>query len=167
VLAGIINVGILPRLLPVVGAMAVVGGLAALWLARGRGEEAAVAGGHLTNPFSLKAALSFGLFYAVILLAVRAAQVYFGDGGAYAAAAVSGIAEVDAATIAFSRLGPMADAWRTPASAVTLAALVNTFVKMGLAIGVGGGRFRAYVAVALGLMVLVGAATGAWVYLRF
>ena len=166
-LAGIINAGILPRLLPVVGAMAAVGGLAALWLARGPGDEPTASGGNLSNPFSLKAALSFGLLYALILLAVRAAQVYFGDGGTFAASALSGVADVDAVTIAFSRLGPMTDDWRTPASAVTLAVVVNTLVKMGLGIGVGGGRFRRHVAVALGLMALVGGATGALVYLRF
>jgi uncharacterized membrane protein (DUF4010 family) len=166
-LAGIINVGILPRLLPVVGAMAIVGGLAALWLGRDSGEESAASGGHLSNPFSFKAALAFGLLYAVILLAVRAAQVYFGDGGTYAAAALSGVADVDAVTIAFSRLGPMADEWRTPAAAVTLAAVVNTITKLGLGVGVGGGRFRRHVAVSLGLTALVGGAAGALVYLRF
>ena len=166
-LAGIINAGILPRLLPVVGAMAAVGGLAALWLARGPGDEPTASGGNLSNPFSLKAALSFGLLYALILLAVRAAQVYFGDGGTFAASALSGVADVDAVTIAFSRLGPMTDDWRTPASAVTLAVVVNMIVKMGLGIGVGGGRFRRHVALALGLMALVGGATGALVYLRF
>ena len=166
-LGGIINAGILPRLLPVVGAMAVVGGLVALWLAQGPGDEPIASGGHLTNPFSLKAALSFGVLYALILLAVRAAQVYFGDGGTYAASALSGVADVDAVTIAFSRLGPMADDWRTPAAAVTLAALVNTLVKMGLGIVVGGGRFRLYVAIAFGLMALAGGAAGALVYLMF
>jgi uncharacterized membrane protein (DUF4010 family) len=167
VLAGVINAGILPRLLPVVGSMAVVGGLAALWLARGPGDEPTASGGNLANPFSLKAALSFGLLYALILLAVRAAQVYFGDGGTYVASALSGVADVDAVTIAFSRLGPTADEWRTPASAVTLAAVVNMFVKIGMGVGVGGGRFRRYVAVSLGLMALVGGATGVFVYLRF
>lgn len=167
VLGGIINARILPRLLPVVGVMAVVGGLAALWLARDPGDDPMGSGGHLANPFSLKAALSFGVLYAIILLAVRAAQAYLGDGGTYAAAALSGVADVDAVTIAFSRLGPMADDWRTPAAAVTLAAVVNMLVKMGMGVGAGRGRFRRYVAVSLGLMALVGGATGAIVYLRF
>lgn len=167
VLGGIINAGILPRLLPVVGVMAAVGGLAALWLARDPGDDPLGSGGHLANPFSLKAALSFGVLYAIILLAVRAAEAYLGDGGSYAAAALSGVADVDAVTIAFSRLGPMADEWRTPAAAVALAAVVNTLVKMGMGVGAGGGRFRRYVAVSLGLMALAGGATGAIVYLRF
>jgi hypothetical protein len=48
-----------------------------------------------------------------------------------------------------------------------LAAVVNMFVKIGMGVGVGGGRFRRYVAVSLGLMALVGGATGVLVYLRF
>jgi uncharacterized membrane protein (DUF4010 family) len=166
-LAGIINTGILPRLLPVVGAMAVVGGVAALWLARGPGDEPLASGGTHANPFSLKAALAFGLMYGLILLGVRAAQVYFGDRGTYAASALSGVVDVDAVTIAFSRLGPTADNWRTPASAVALAAVVNTMVKMGLGIGVGGGVFRRHVGVALGLMALAGGAAAALVYSLF
>jgi uncharacterized membrane protein (DUF4010 family) len=167
VLAGVVNVGILPRLLPVVGAMAVVGGIAALWLAHGGAGEPLASGGHLTNPFSLRAALSFGLLFALILLGVRAAQEYLGAGGTYVASALSGVADVDAVTIAFSRLGPGADGWKTPAAAVTLAAVVNTLVKLGLGVALGAGRFRRHVAVALGLVALAGAAAGAVVYLRF
>jgi len=167
VLAGVVNAGILPRLLPVVGVMAVVGGIAALWLARGGAGEPLASGSHLTNPFSLKAAFSFGVVFALILLGVRAAQEYLGDGGTYVASALSGLADVDAVTVAFSRLGPLADGWKTPAAAVTLAAVVNTLVKLGLGVGFGAGRFRRHVAVGLGLVALAGAAAGAVVYLRF
>lgn len=167
VLAGVVNAGILPRLLPVVGATAVVGGVAAWWLERQHAGEPVAPGGHLTNPFSLKAALSFGLVFALILLGVRAAQEYLGNGGVYAASAISGLADVDAVTIAFSRLGAGVDAWRTPAAAVTLAAIVNTLVKLGLGVTLGAGRFRRNVAGALGAMALAGAVAGAVVYLRF
>jgi hypothetical protein len=74
---------------------------------------------------------------------------------------------VDAVTIAFSRLGPVADGWRTPAAAVTVAAVMNTLVKLGLGVGLGAGRFRRQVALALGLMAAAGAAAGVAVYLRF
>ena len=167
VLAGVVNAGILPRLLPVVGAMAVVGGVAAWWLQRRSTGEPVASSGHLTNPFSLRAALSFGVVFALILLGVRAAQEYLGGGGSYAAAAIAGIADVDAVTITFSRLGPAVDGWKTPAAAVTLAAVVNTVVKLGLGVGLGAGRFRRQVAVALGVTALAGAAAGAVVYLRF
>jgi uncharacterized membrane protein (DUF4010 family) len=167
VLAGVVNAGILPRLLPVIGAMAVVGGIAALWLVRSGTGEPLASGGHLANPFSLRAALTFGAVFALILLGVRAAQEYLGEGGTFVASALSGVADVDAVTIAFSRLGPVADGWRTPAAAVTLAAVVNTLVKLGLGVGLGAGRFRRHVAVALGVVALAGAAAGAVVYLRF
>jgi uncharacterized membrane protein (DUF4010 family) len=167
VLAGVVNAGILPRLLPVVGAMAVVGGVAAIWLARSSAEEPLAPTGHIANPFSLRAALSFGILFALILMLVRAAQEYLGAGGSYGAAALSGVADVDAVTIAFSRLGQGSDGWRTPAAAVTLAAVVNTLVKLGLAVGFGAGRFRLKVALALAVVALSGAAVGAVVYLRF
>jgi len=167
VLAGIVNAGILPRLLPVAGAMAVVGGIAAYWLSRsGTGDQVAP-GHHLANPFSLRAALSFGAVFALILLGVRAAQVYLGARGTYAAAGISGVADVDAVTIALSRLGPGEDAWRTPAAAVALAAVVNTLVKLGIGVGFGAGRFRRQVALAMGIVALAGIAAGAAVYLRF
>lgn len=167
VLAGIVNAGILPRLLPVVGAMAVVGGIGAWWLARSAPGESVASGGHISNPFSLRAALTFGAVYALVLLLVRAAQETLGDNGTYAASALSAVADVDAVTIAFSRLGPVADGWRTPAAAVTVAAVMNTLVKLGLGVGLGAGRFRRQVAVALGLMAVAGAGAGVAVYLRF
>jgi uncharacterized membrane protein (DUF4010 family) len=147
--------------------MAVVGGVAAIWLARSSAEEPLAPTGHIANPFSLRAALSFGILFALILMLVRAAQEYLGAGGSYGAAALSGVADVDAVTIAFSRLGQGSDGWRTPAAAVTLAAVVNTLVKLGLAVGFGAGRFRLKVALALAVVALSGAAVGAVVYLRF
>lgn len=167
VLAGAVNAGLLPRLLPVIGVMAVVGGLAALWLARDGGTERSADGGRLANPFSLRAALSFAVVFALILLAVRAAREFLGDGGTFAASALSGLADVDAVTIALARLGPSPDGWRTAAAAVTLAAVVNTLVKLGLAVGLGAGRFRRHVALALGATAAAGAAAGVLVYLRF
>ncbi len=93
--------------------------------------------------------------------------MYFGAGGTYAAAGLSAIADVDAVTIAFSRLGPGDTAWRMPAAAVTVAAVTNTLVKLGIAVGMGAGRFRRYAAVSLGAMALVGAAVGVVVYIAF
>lgn len=166
VLGGIINADILPRLLPVVGAMAVVGGVAAWWLARSATGDGVGSGSHISNPFSLRAAVSFGAVYALVLLLVRAAQEWLGDGGTYVASALSAVADVDAVTIAFSRLGPLSDGWRTPAAAVTVAAVTNTLVKLGMGVGMGSGRFRRQMAVSLGLMAAAGAAAGVAVYLR-
>lgn len=167
VLASAVNIGILPRLAPAVFAMTAAGVAGAWVVARGASTEAAPKGAKFTNPFSLKAAVAFGLIYSAVLLVVRAATEYLGTGGMYAAAALSSVADVDAVTIAFSRLGPGETAWRAPAAAVTLAAVVNTLVKLGLAAGLGRGAFRGHVAWALGIMAAVGAAAGVAVYLGF
>jgi uncharacterized membrane protein (DUF4010 family) len=167
VLAGAVNAGILPRLMPVVGVMALAGLVAAWMLSRRRAEETSESSAQIKNPFSLKAALSFAVIYAVVLLVVRGAREYFGTGGTYAAAGLSAVADVDAVTIAFSRLGPGDTLWRVPAAAVTVAAVANTLVKLGIGVGLGAGRFRRYMALSLGSVAVVGAAAGIVVYTAF
>jgi len=164
VLAGAVNAGILPRLLPVVGAMALSGLIAAWVLSRRRPDETNESGAGIRNPFSVVAALSFAAIYGVVLLVVRGSGEYFGAGGTYAAAGLSAVADVDAVTIAFSRSGPGLTAWQVPAAAVAVAAVTNTLVKLGIGVGMGAGRFRRYMAVSLGVMAAAGAAAGVLVY---
>jgi len=102
-----------------------------------------------------------------VLLVVRGAGEYFGSGGTFAAAGLSAVADVDAVTIAFSRLGPGAAGWQTPAAAVTVAAVTNTVVKLGIALGMGAGRFRRYAAVSLAAIAAAGAVAGVIVYTSF
>jgi len=166
VLAGAVNAGILPRLLPVVFVMALAG-LVAAWVLSRRRDEPSESSSQIKNPFSLVAALSFAVIYAVVLVLVRGAGVYFGAGGTYAAAGLSAVADVDAVTIAFSRLGPGDTFWRMPAAAVTVAAVANTLVKMTIALAMGSPRFRRYVAVSLGATAALGATAGLVVYWRF
>ena len=167
VLAGAVNTGILSRLMPTVLAMMLVGSLAAWRLARGGAKESIAAGERIRNPFSLRAAATFAVIYGIILVAVHAANVYLGSGGMYAAAALASVADVDAVTIAFTRLGAASAAWRSPAAAVAVAMVMNTLVKLALAWFRGAGGFRRYLATALGAMAVVGAAAGLVVYLRF
>src|SRR5207253_552331 len=70
VLAGAVDLGILPRLLPVLAVMALVGGAAAWLVGRGRAGRTPSADDTLTNPFSLRAALTFAAVYALVTLAV-------------------------------------------------------------------------------------------------
>ncbi len=166
VLAGAINAGILPRLLPVLLFMSLAGAVAAWILSRSGAEQGKESGAKIANPFSLRAALTFAVIYGVVLVVVRGAREYLGSGGVYAAASLSAVADVDAVTIAFARLGPGDAAWRVPALAVTVAAVTNTLVKAGLAVGLGAGRFRRYVAVSLGAIAVVGGIGGAIAYLQ-
>jgi uncharacterized membrane protein (DUF4010 family) len=146
----------------------VVAGVVAAWLLSKRAAAVAVApsDAHLANPFSLREALSFGALYALILLGARAAQEYLGTQGMYLAAAVSGVVDVDAVTIAFTRLGAASDGWQAPAAAVTIAVVTNTLVKLGIALAAGGSGFRQSVTIALGVMAIVGAVAGASVFVH-
>jgi uncharacterized membrane protein (DUF4010 family) len=72
-----------------------------LWL-KGRDEPHVMPAQE--NPSELKAALVFGLVYAVVRLAVAVAKAHFGDRGLYVVAALSGLTDVDAITLSTSQL---------------------------------------------------------------
>ncbi len=166
VFAGAIDSDILSRLLPVVAAM-IATGVAGAWIvARRRGPEVATSATRIQNPFSLKQAFTWAIIYGVVLLVARGATEYLGQGGVFAVAALSAVADVDAVTIAYTQLGAREGLWRVPAAAIALAAVINTLVKLGIAWMRGAGSFRPRVAAALGAMALAGAAAGVVVYLR-
>ena len=164
VLVGAVHPGILPRILPVVGAMGITGAAAAWRLGR-RAERAENSSSApvIANPFSLTAALMFGVVFALVVLLVRAAQESFGAHGIYVAAALAALADVDAVSIAVTRLGAGTSDWQVPATAVTVALVTNTLVKLGISLAMGAGGFRRYVAIALGLTAAAGALVGAMI----
>ncbi len=163
--AGAVNRGMLPRLLPVVAAM-IVSGLGAAWLiGRRRAAGAVTAAERIRNPFSLREALFWAALYAVILLLAKAGTELLGEGALLLVAAVSGVADVDAVTIAFTQLGGRTLEWRMPAAGITVAIVVNTLVKLGIAWVRGAPAYRRLAALALGAMAVVGTGTGAVVYL--
>jgi len=166
VVAGVVASGVLPRLIPILAAMALVGFGAAAWLGRAAPADFGPARKRLPNPFSLRRAMTFGAIYALVRLAVRAAQEYLGGGGMLAAAFVSGLADMDAPTIALARGGALAGSWRVPAAAIGVAAIANTLAKLGLAIALGSGAFRRFVAIALGAVAIAGAIVTAAIYAR-
>jgi uncharacterized membrane protein (DUF4010 family) len=164
VLAGITNAGIVPRLLPVALGMALAGAVAARLITR-KDRQAAERRPQLKNPFSLRQAAFFGAVYAAIVLAVRAAQEYLGEAGLFAAAVLGSVADVDAATIAFTNMGAGDPPWRTGAALITVAAVSNTLVKLGIGAARGGMEFRRNLALGLGTMAVAAAAIGTIVYL--
>jgi len=164
VLAGAVNTGILPRVVPMALAMAIVGLVASRVIARPKDRDVVEAGERIRNPFSLRQAAVFAAIYAAILLTVRATQVWMGSAGVYAAAALGSLADVDAVTIAFTRLGPGDTMWRTAGAAVAVAVVMNTLVKLAIGWSRGSGAFRRDIARALGIMALAGAGVGAATY---
>jgi uncharacterized membrane protein (DUF4010 family) len=164
VLASVFNRSLfVPLAVPMV-AMSVVGlaGAGVLWrMAPSRGESPGVR--EIANPLELGMALRFGAFLAVVAVATRYFQDWFGTAGVYAVAALSGITDVDAVTISVARMAHTDLASAAATGAIVTAASVNTVIKGGMALVVGGQRvgwrvIAVYVAVlaAGGLAVWLG-----------
>jgi uncharacterized membrane protein (DUF4010 family) len=118
--------------------MVVTYGTAWLLWRRSRSHESGEAD-PLQNPFELRPALLFAALLSAILLLSRALAEHFGDTGIYLLAAASGIADVDAITLSLADMTG-GDTLTTPAAAfaILIAACVNSLVKSGLSLGIGG-----------------------------
>lgn len=109
------------------------------------------------NPTELRAALLFGLVYAVVVVAVAWAKARFGSAGLYTVAALSGLVDLEAITLSSAQLvrgGQLvADvAWRL----VLLASLANLAFKAAIVAAWGGRSLFRRIAPLWGLAVLVG-----------
>jgi uncharacterized membrane protein (DUF4010 family) len=111
------------------------------------------------NPSELKAALLFGLIYAVILVAVAAANQHFGNRGLYVVAAISGLTDVDAITLSTAQLVEAgrieaANGWK-----LVLIALLSNLVFKGVTIAViGSKQLLARVGLLYGIAIAAGVA---------
>ncbi len=114
----------------------------------------------LENPFSILPALKWGVLLAVILVAAALAQQWLGNAGLLATAAISGLMDVDAITLAVSRQAASNElSLSIAALAIMIAVGTNTLVKAGIALLAAG---RAY---ALPVLAVFGAATAVGVLL--
>jgi uncharacterized membrane protein (DUF4010 family) len=93
------------------------------------------------NPTELKTAISFGLLYAIVLLASAWLQDIAGNRGLYVVALASGLTDADASVLSALRLFNLE---KIPAdhavTAVTLALMANLTFKIGLVVSIGGGQ---------------------------
>lgn len=95
----------------------------------------------LKNPFDIAVVLKFGLLLMIISVLAKGITNYAGSAGAYALAAASSIADVDAVTLSMARLasGPLgADA---AATAIAIVAAGNTISKTVIGYATGGRGF--------------------------
>jgi uncharacterized membrane protein (DUF4010 family) len=92
------------------------------------------------NPTELKTAISFGLLYAIVLLASAWLQEIAGNRGLYIVALASGLTDADASVLSALRLYNLERIPATEAvTAVTLALMANLVFKIGLVVSIGGG----------------------------
>jgi len=123
----------LTQLLPGIGGMFVIGLLSAglVWR-RVTCDDAEMP--EARNPAELRSALTFGLLYGVVLLAVSAGKYYFGNQGVYVVSFISGLTDVDAITLSSARLASTGVLTNLQAcNAIITALLANLIFKLGLA----------------------------------
>ena len=130
-----------PLVLPMLAMVLVLLGASA-WAYRNGALQVGTGEMPLRNPFHLKRALVWGLVLAGVLLLSAAARSAFGDRGLLATAGLSGLADVDAVTLAVSsQVRAVGLSSATAMLAIVLAIGANTLAKAALAWLSGGGAF--------------------------
>lgn len=141
--------------IPLLGMAAV--GVAGAWLLGRRAVRQTDIDFPLENPYSVRPALKFGLFFVVILLVIKVAQLWLGDRGILLASAAAGAGSASAVALSVSELfgqgslSPLVAAW-----AIVLAIATNALFKWVLAL-VNGTRQMAFW-LGGGLLTMVAAA---------
>ena len=110
-------------------------------------------------PSDLKAAISFGLVYALVLLAVAVAQEHFGDRGLYVVAALSGLTDMDAITLSTAQLVRTDQisagiGWRL----ILVGSMSNLVFKGAAVAALGNARLLTRIAVAFAIAFVAGIA---------
>ncbi len=162
---GVVNPALALRLAAPLVAIGLVYLLAgALFIGRGArpedGERNPAASG---NPLDLPAVLKFGALLASVMVLSKVLTRVAGSSGAYALAALSGLADVDAISLSMARHGVQEIGWTAASIAVLIAVLSNTATKVGIAWVLGGPAMGLRFAVASVLALGAGAAALAFI----
>ena len=109
------------------------------------------------NPAQLKTAITFGLLYGVMLLAVAFLNEKFDEDALYIAAVISGLTDVDAITLSLSQIIKQGDlkvdiGWRL----ILLASLSNLLFKGILAVILGTKRLAKWIGISFGISIISG-----------
>jgi uncharacterized membrane protein (DUF4010 family) len=141
---------------PLAGAAAVAIG-SGLWLWRAAADKTGEAP-PLGNPLDLWSALKIVALITAVLLLSKVLDDTLGVAGLYLLAAISGLADVDAITLSAARLTQGGLDVAAGATVVLIAAGVNTLVKAGLAVVLGGRAMALRILPATVAMLAAGAA---------
>lgn len=159
VLAAVVSPQLLGLLAPVLACGLIPGLVAVVAWIRIREEEHALTIPEVRNPTELRAALTFGALYAVVLLVTAWLNDLAGSKGVYAVALVSGLTDVDAVTLSSLRLFGLGSISDTECVvAIVLALAANMLFKLGLVLVAGG---RGLFVRCVPMMLLVAAGLGA------
>jgi uncharacterized membrane protein (DUF4010 family) len=104
------------------------------------------------NPLGIMASLQMAVAFQLVLFAIAWVQGNAGETGVLASATLLGLTDVDALTVSMTRYGADPALVPVAAAAMGIGVLSNTCLKLALAVGIGGPRFRTRAAA--GLLVL-------------
>jgi uncharacterized membrane protein (DUF4010 family) len=123
-------------------------------------EGASTDGG--ASPLGVRSAITMALAFQVALMAIAFIQSTFGSPGILASAALLGLTDMDALTLAMNRLGRDASAIPLAALAIGTGVLTNALLKLVLAVSLGGPAYRRVAAAGLLVLAAVSALSLAW-----
>ncbi len=109
----------------------------------------------LKNPFELKSAIIFGGLFGVIIFAAKAAQVYLGTEGVYAASTLAGITSVDAIVLSLAKLAKDSLSDHIAVQGILLALISNNIFKAIISYSLGDTIFRKKALLGLILITVV------------
>jgi uncharacterized membrane protein (DUF4010 family) len=154
IVTSVLNISLLSNLwLPVL--IFTAAGFAISYFFYKKGSEKKTDSIELKNPFKLKSAVLFGLVFAIVIFASKAAQVYIGTGGIFAASALAGLTSVDAIVLALAKLSGENLSERIAVAAILVATISNNIVKAAIAYFAGSEELRKNTLLGLGVLVLV------------
>lgn len=157
VIAAVMAYEVLPQLLPVMALGLMFGSLPAWQAWRTLETDASTAPPVVANPVGLRAALTFGALFGIVLLAAAWLQDIAGTGGVYAVALASGLTDVDVITLSALQMFKSSSLTHTEVvHVIVLAVLANLISKASLVAIISGRAIllpvlRGFAATALGL----------------
>lgn len=91
------------------------------------------------NPLALTTALQFAVVLVLVLLLAHGARNWFGESGLYGLATLSGLVDIDAATLSLAAMaGDERVAAVVAGRAIVVAAAVNVAIKVAIVLALGG-----------------------------
>jgi uncharacterized membrane protein (DUF4010 family) len=116
----------------------------------------------VSNPLALGAALKLAAFIGAVMLTARLLHWALGNLGVLIVAGISGLADVDAATISMARMAGSAVELDTAAQGIMIAVAINTIAKAVMTSWVGGWTIGARVIGISAVALSCGAAAAWW-----
>lgn len=131
--------GVLPQLLPILSGGLLLGLVATAHQWQLRAPGSAPMAPEMGNPLELRAALGFGLVFALVLMGSAWLNDRAGAIGVYAFAAVSGLTDMDAISLSLLHMFRLGQIPVTEVSAaIVIACVANLIFKLLLATGIAG-----------------------------